>query len=521
MPDFRDFPVLAGANGLNRLVTSVTVMDAPDISDWLKGGEILLTTGYIMRDDISGFTGLIRNINNVHAAALFIKMKRFISSLPQEVYDIAESLNFPIISMPLNCAFTDVINPVLSRLVSEQERRLKISDNIHRSFTNLVLNGGDTEQIIKTLGEIIEGDTAYLDMKFGKDCISAESPQFQSDIDRRDVAMIMAKYKNYPIRIDKKIYGYIIYSDDKNITENFCDIAVEHAGTVVKLNIQRLVSNLEVESRHRTEFVLDLISGNIKSKEEIASKAALYGWNCEKGISVVVAGIDHYEQMKGRMIRQVDIAALESMKERLFEACSLKIKHVYRHTIFATINDTLVFIIEPPDGNAALFYSSVKTAADELRDIARNQFGFTMTAGVGEYHSSTLNIKQSYQEAKSAIKIGNKLYSIDQTMLYKELGIYRLLGPLSNTEETREFCNSSLGKLKKHDEKYGTDLLGTLICIKESDWNLKSAAAKMFIHYNTIKYRYKKIEEILNMNLEDSEERFIISISLKLMLMAQ
>lgn len=41
----------------------------------------------------------------------------------------------------------------------------------------------------------------------------------------------------------------------------------------------------------------------------------------------------------------------------------------------------------------------------------------------------------------------------------------------------------------------------------------------MYIHYNTIKYRYRKIAEILDVDLEDIEERFIISMSIKLIRM--
>lgn len=105
-------------------------------------------------------------------------------------------------------------------------------------------------------------------------------------------------------------------------------------------------------------------------------------------------------------------------------------------------------------------------------------------------------------------------------MFYKDLGVYRLLEAIYNTSQAKEFYKLSIGKLIRYDEKRGTELFKTLVCIKECDWNLKNAAQKMYIHYNTIKYRYKKIEQILNIDLENSEERFIISISIKLINMS-
>lgn len=40
----------AGQNGVNRIVKSVNVMDAPDIADWVREGDILFTTAYLMKD---------------------------------------------------------------------------------------------------------------------------------------------------------------------------------------------------------------------------------------------------------------------------------------------------------------------------------------------------------------------------------------------------------------------------------------------------------------------------------------
>ena len=42
--------VLAGASGLDRVVARVNVMEVPDILPWVKPDELLLTTGYPLRE---------------------------------------------------------------------------------------------------------------------------------------------------------------------------------------------------------------------------------------------------------------------------------------------------------------------------------------------------------------------------------------------------------------------------------------------------------------------------------------
>ena len=59
IPFFSDMIVAGGQDGLFREVTSVSVMDAPDIHEWMKGGEFLITTAYIFKDSPEGMLRLI------------------------------------------------------------------------------------------------------------------------------------------------------------------------------------------------------------------------------------------------------------------------------------------------------------------------------------------------------------------------------------------------------------------------------------------------------------------------------
>ena len=99
---FEKFRVICGNRGLNREVSSVSVIDAPDIYNWLQGGEILLTSGYIFKDNTEYLLELIEKIAKNGAAALFIKLGRFIDDMPDEVHIKADELSFPIVYMPFS-----------------------------------------------------------------------------------------------------------------------------------------------------------------------------------------------------------------------------------------------------------------------------------------------------------------------------------------------------------------------------------------------------------------------------------
>ena len=51
LPTLAHARVVGGHDGLRRPVRGVNVMEVPDILDWVKPDELLLTTAYPLRDD--------------------------------------------------------------------------------------------------------------------------------------------------------------------------------------------------------------------------------------------------------------------------------------------------------------------------------------------------------------------------------------------------------------------------------------------------------------------------------------
>jgi purine catabolism regulator len=85
MEQFEGLKVLAGEGGLNRRVSTVTVMDAPDIYNWMKGGEFLITTAYIMKDNPLELKDLVIKLNENGASALGIKIDKMPRTLVTSV----------------------------------------------------------------------------------------------------------------------------------------------------------------------------------------------------------------------------------------------------------------------------------------------------------------------------------------------------------------------------------------------------------------------------------------------------
>src|SRR5579859_6563425 len=100
MPTLAGARVLAGAGGLDRMVRRLNVMEVPDILPWVKPHELLLTTGYPLRDDPDALVGLVVELDSRGLAALAIKLHRYLDAVPPRMLAEADRRGFPIVEFP-------------------------------------------------------------------------------------------------------------------------------------------------------------------------------------------------------------------------------------------------------------------------------------------------------------------------------------------------------------------------------------------------------------------------------------
>lgn len=514
---FEDFQVLAGEGGLDKRVSTVSVMDAPDIYNWMKGGEFLITTGYIMRDNPLELKELVIKLSENGAAALGIKVGRFIEELPEEVKEIGDKLNFPIIHIPKDYAFTDIINPVLSRIVNTQAKRLLMSEEIHKSFTKIVIEGKGTIDIIDNLHKILDRGIVFVDLIFNKNYIGGKANKLKEDVMNLGIKDVLSKYCNYTVQIGNSVYGYLIIEEDReHCLEDLDNITIEHASTVLKLAMQREISNHQIEQKYRDEFIQDLIINNINTVEEANNRAALYGWRMEKGLICLIVDIDNFKE---KFVSLENVKSLTEESQDIFRLITINMKRVFKQSFYTIYSDSIVFLIEPNMESIPDFFKRLDKVSKELRNDVKENSNFTVTIGIGTYKESITDIHHSFTEAQRAVKIGRTIHEIDHTHIYSDLGVYNLLYNLSLEDDTKGFCSEYISVLMKYDREHNLEYMDTLSLLVENDWNLKQTSKDMFVHYNTIKYRFSKICNILDLDLNNREDKFKIEFCLKLMSM--
>ncbi|AOH53388.1 hypothetical protein ABE28_003415 [Peribacillus muralis] len=138
LPALNQVEVIGGEQGLARVINSVSIMDHPDIS-WIKRGELLLTTGYVFKDDSDAQINLVRELSKRGSAGLAIKIKRFLSTIPPEMVEEANKYKLPLLEIPYEMPLSDLLFSFTHELVNRE----KVKNNGKGSFEifNSLLSG--------------------------------------------------------------------------------------------------------------------------------------------------------------------------------------------------------------------------------------------------------------------------------------------------------------------------------------------------------------------------------------------
>lgn len=150
--------------------------------------------------------------------------------------------------------------------------------------------------------------------------------------------------------------------------------------------------------------------------------------------------------------------------------------------------------------------SQIREVLEQIIERVQGEHGTRLSAGVGNSVAYLDEVKRSRNEASAAIRAASATNMPGRVFFYKDQGIYTLISHVDDTRVLDEYVEAQLGKLLRYDELNAGSLCETLENYLSHGCNAKRTAEAMFIHRNTLNYRMKKINELLNCELEDMNQ---------------
>lgn len=117
------------------------------------------------------------------------------------------------------------------------------------------------------------------------------------------------------------------------------------------------------------------------------------------------------------------------------------------------------------------------------------------------------DLYKSFDEAHIALTFCLQDGKNSMVQYFSQMGIFTELF-LHERSRICKFCRHTLDKLLEYDHDCDADLQETLRALLACNFNWKATAERLFVHVNTLRYRYDKIEQLLNVDLSSPDVRF-------------
>lgn len=524
-PSFSELELLAGSQGKENAIASVTVVDTPDGAQWLTGGEFVITTGYMVGNNPDSQAAFLRILSQKKAAGLGIKKNRHISAISDAALQLADYLPMPLISIPEHYSFVDIINPVLTKMVNHQYALMAQSSLIHDKFQSLAINDSTVPEILQALSLIVGVPSAFVDTYFREVYYSDKISTLARSMDQIDPADIsealLENYDTYLVAKQGARFGYIFFprGELKASPGNCVQAAVEQARIILILRMQTRISNQYAVEKYKGNFIEDILLNNIKKESEIHNRAALYNWDFHNGGVVVTVDINNLKQNFMEKLDSRTNQRLEKLTEEIFALAIQEFQRSFASANYMKQSDLISFIISVPQAERSNLAASLREIFGRIQQKLKQISPFTITIGVGNYYDNIADVHKSYAESRTSINLGYTLRWFDRILFYSDMGLYRMLSPIAANPETQDFCERFLKPLEDYDRENGRELMDTLQEIVLCGWNLKKASENLFLHYNSMKYRYNKIRTIMNLDFDDHANRLMTEISIVVYMM--
>jgi len=264
------------------------------------------------------------------------------------------------------------------------------------------------------------------------------------------------------------------------------------ASQAAVVELSRLRLSQEAERRYRNEFIQDILYNNLPSREAIISRAQLWGWDLSRPHALVVLEV-----------REGPVTGHQAVMERFRNLVSRIAAKYCPQVILADRSEQLILLLPYPlqgQGPAKIWLN--KLLQSLAREVEQCLPGQEFLAGVGRLYTSVDQLYRAYQEAKLALYVGRLLFPKEKIIFFDQLGALRFLIN-QGEQELADFYADMLGPLEDYDKQHNTDLLPTLVEFLRSSADYALTAERLFIHVNTLRYRLRKIEEILGVDLRD------------------
>ena len=499
--------VIAGHKSLSNEVTSVSVLEIPKASAFLKEGQLLITAFYSIIDNVDAQLDLIRVLKKCNISGLILShVGIFLNSVSQLLINLCDELNFPLILVPPNISYIDIISPILDSLLQTQNQKLEHAMRIYDKMTNLLLEEKDFDEIISTLSKLINRPVYFFN--YNNVCVSSShnplSPKYDIYIkhtiqdylntfidDHKDVCIVSmdrnSKILLAPVISSLMYYGVLVVfnATDLSDLDSISIIQTKNALGIITLNKINL-KDYNILLKH--DYINDFIVWNFLDEETALQRGMALGYDVSNIKVAMIVDIFNFSELSN----QYSENQLQNIKTGFYNTVNNELSYFSPESIMINFSDKILILFSS-DKDRIFTQNRMLKIGEQLIQTITGNLNLPVSIGIGRYYNNIAQIKNSYQEALSALRVSKRIFGKPKCTIFEEIQVYSHILENIDILKTKLVIEDILLPLKQYDEKYNTQLCYTFKMLLLCDMDTFEVSEKMFLHKNTVLQRKKKI----------------------------
>ena len=263
-------------------------------------------------------------------------------------------------------------------------------------------------------------------------------------------------------------------------------------------SIGELILETEVDNKRTGDYLYNLLFGYEVNDKYIEKISTQFGLTFDRPYRVGIIVVDRKYG--------VNLEQDEHTYAYYTDCLNREVIHMKKRPMYMRFLNKFVLLFEATEGKET--ENQIENILKKLDSRAPFTGLIHSTCILGAAYTRPADFGKSYQEAKNLIPKKDMLPnpSNKKVLSASSMGIYQYMFNSGNQQEILNYCNDKLKQLEMYDNANGSFLIDTLLNYYMCGFNVGKTADMMFVHRNSLQYRLKKIEEILEISLDDSME---------------
>mgnify|MGYP002509573869 CR=1 FL=1 len=529
MKELSDLKIINQNADLDRVVSTVESTETPDVAGYLPKNALLITTAMAYKEDQKELCRLVESLDQLPCAGMAVKIGRFIDELSQEVINRADALGFPLLQIPMYQTLGEVYHHVLACIWGNENEDILYALNVQKVFYDLILQRASMGKLVHTLGMILKQPVMIFSL-FGELCDSSNTDKKEEKVMEMMYPDLLPEIKGlkysqtftmkgsqnrqltiYPIQVASYNTHYlIVLEQEEKKMDEVLGFALGQILLIFGIHFYKSFYMSYNEILLRNHFFQNYIKNGQKDKKFV-HQMVLEGKNLGLGIS------SYYK---------VVIAKLPEMEGKVFNSSRFMRREEYyiiiydwlKHQLEGRKNACLIVLPDMEEWSYVIIIQENPYALEEeklikIHDWLKEVLDTKILFSFGNSVSDLNNLENSYWKAKSGFHNGEAGKETSYICYYKPQNILELMEDIATTQ-IKEVCIQMLRTLAYPQDEMALELRKTLKVYLENHCSIISTSNKLFLHRNTIRYRIKKCQEILENDLTDPDYCFQLQLGL-------